>query len=61
MTVRSWIWIGDDKHDFTNMEHEKKEDCVIKIKMQILKSQGRKPKDWWLLENPSYAEYWGRL
>lgn len=61
MTVRSWIWIGDKKHDFTNMEDEKKKDCVMKMKMQILKSQGRKPIDTWLLKNPSYAEYWDKL
>lgn len=61
MIVKSWIWIGDTKYDFTNMEYEKKKDCVMKIKMQIIRSQGRKPKDWWLKENPRYAEYWEQL
>lgn len=61
MTVRSSIWIGDTKHDFSSLEPEKKKECVLKIKLQILKSQGRKPIDSWLLKNPEYAEYWEAL
>lgn len=61
MTVRSSIWIGDTKHDFSTMEYEQKKDCVMKMKMQILKSQGRKPQDSWLLKNPGYAIYWDKL
>ena len=75
MTVRSSIWIGDKKHDYSMseyekngdveyngiMEYEKREDCSIKARLQRMKSQGRKPTDSWLLKNPEYAEYWDKL
>lgn len=61
MTVRTSIWIGDINHNLSSMEYGQRKDCAMKMKMQILKSQGRKPKDWWLLENPEYAAYWVKL
>lgn len=73
MTVRSSIWIGDTKHDFSTIEHgkkkecvfkmeyEKRKDCSIKARLQRMKSQGMKPIDSWLLKNPEYAEYWEAL
>ena len=61
MTVTSWIWIDGKRHNFTNMEPEKKKDCATKMQLQLLKAIGRKPTDSWLLENPVYAEYWEEL
>jgi len=61
MTATSTIWIDGVEHDYTNMEPEKKKDCAIKMELQFLKAIGREPVEWWLLENPVYAEYWEAL
>lgn len=61
MTVRSSICIGDTKHEFSSMAYGQRKDCAMRMKMQLLKSQGRRPKDGWLLENPDYAVYWENL
>lgn len=61
MTIRRWIWIDGVRHNFEELSDEKKEECAIKMQLQVLRSQGREPTDEWLEDNPIYQEHWDRI